>query len=353
MNTMKDLSEKIVKRIENIAQPIKIMHVCGSHEHTIMQHGIRSLIPKEVEVVAGPGCPVCCVPAREVEECLDLARQGVTIATFGDMMRVPGGTGSLADAKADGADVRIVYGINNAVELANNIDNEVVFMAAGFETTAPTTAAEIVSNPPENFSVLSCHRMIPPALNFLIESGEVNLNALIEPGHVSTIIGTKPYDIFSEKYGIPQVVTGFNPMDVLIAVYLILKQINEGKAIVQNEYKRAVRDEGNLKAQKLLEEVFYITTKEWRGFPPIPDSVMEIKEEFAHVNAREKFDIEIAEIPEVISGCICGAILRGVARPEDCKLFKKECNPTNPVGACMVSKEGTCNIAYRYGSFLD
>lgn len=353
MNTKKDISEKIVKRIENIAQPVKIMHVCGSHEHTIMQHGIRSLIPKEVEVVAGPGCPVCCVPAREVEECLYLARQGVTIATFGDMIRVPGGTGSLADAKADGADVRIVYGINNAVELANNIDNEVVFMAAGFETTAPTTAAEIVSNPPENFSVLSCHRMIPPALKFLIESGEVNLNALIEPGHVSTIIGTKPYGIFSEKYGIPQVVTGFNPMDVLIAVYLILKQINEGKAIVQNEYKRAVRDEGNLKAQKLLEEVFYITTKEWRGFPPIPDSVMEIKDEFANVNAREKFDIEIPEIPEVISGCICGAILRGVARPEDCKLFKKECNPTNPVGACMVSKEGTCNIAYRYGSFLD
>ena len=211
MNTMKDLSEKIVKRIENIAQPVKIMHVCGSHEHTIMQHGIRSLLPKEVEVVAGPGCPVCCVPAREVEECLDLARQGVTIATFGDMLRVPGGTGSLADAKADGADVRIVYGVNNAVELANKIDNEVVFMAAGFETTAPTTAAEIISNPPQNFSVLSCHRLIPPALKFLIESGEVNLNALIEPGHVSTIIGTKPYEIFSEKYGIPQVVTGFNP----------------------------------------------------------------------------------------------------------------------------------------------
>jgi len=268
-------------------------------------------------------------------------------------LRVPGGTGSLADAKADGADVRIVYGVNNAVELANKIDNEVVFMAAGFETTAPTTAAEIISNPPQNFSVLSCHRLIPPALKFLIESGEVNLNALIEPGHVSTIIGTKPYEIFSEKYGIPQVVTGFNPMDVLIAVYLILKQIHEGKTIVQNEYKRAVRDEGNLKAQKLLKEVFYITTKEWRGFPPIPDSVMEIKDEFDNVNARKKFDIEIPEIPEVISGCICGAILRGVARPEDCKLFKKECNPTNPVGACMVSKEGTCNIAYRYGSFLD
>ncbi len=351
MNTMKDLSKEIVKRIENIAQPVKIMHVCGSHEHTIMQHGLRTLLPPEVEVVAGPGCPVCCVPAREVEECLELSRQGVTIATFGDMLRVPGGSGSLAEAKAEGADVRIVYGVNNAVELAQNIDNEVVFMAAGFETTAPTTAAEIVSGPPENFSVLSCHRMIPPALKFLIESGEVNLNALIEPGHVSTIIGNRPYDLFSEKYGIPQVVTGFNPMDVLIAVYLILKQLDEGKAFVQNEYKRAVREEGNVKAQKLLEEVFYITTKEWRGFPPIPDSVMDIKNEFSDFNAREKFDIEVGSIPEVVSGCICGAILRGVSRPEDCKLFRKECNPTNPIGACMVSKEGTCNIAHRYGSF--
>jgi hydrogenase expression/formation protein HypD len=347
---MKNLSKEIVKRIEELARPVKIMHVCGSHEHTIMQHGIRSMLPPEVEIVAGPGCPVCCVPAREVEECLFLAKQGVTIATFGDMLRVPGGTGSLAEAKADGADVRVVYGVNNAVEMAQKTDREMVFMAAGFETTAPTTASEIVSNPPENFSVLSCHRLIPPALKFLIESGEVNLDALIEPGHVSTIIGTRPYQIFSDKYHIPQVVAGFNPMDVLISIYLILKQLNEGKSEVQNEYKRAVREEGNIKAQRLLNEVFYITSREWRGFPNIPDSILEIKDEFAHVNAREKFDIKVENIPEVVTGCICGPILRGVARPEDCKLFKNECNPSNPIGACMVSKEGTCNIAYRYGS---
>jgi hydrogenase expression/formation protein HypD len=347
---MKNLSKEIVKRIEDLARPVKIMHVCGSHEHTIMQHGIRSLLPSEVEIVAGPGCPVCCVPAREVEECLSMARQGVIIATFGDMLRVPGGTGSLAEAKADGADVRLVYGVNNAVEMAKKTDIEVVFMAAGFETTAPTTASEIVSNPPENFSVLSCHRLIPPALQFLIESGEVNLDALIEPGHVSTIIGTRPYQVFSDKYHIPQVVAGFNPMDVLISIYLILKQINEGKAEVRNEYKRAVREEGNLKAQKLLNEVFYVTSREWRGFPKIPDSILEIKDEFRDFNAREKFDIQVEDIQEVVTGCICGPILRGVARPEDCKLFKDECNPTNPIGACMVSKEGTCNIAYRYGS---
>lgn len=347
---MKNLTKEIVERIEKISQPVKIMHVCGSHEHTIMQHGIRSLIPPEVEVVAGPGCPVCCVPSREVDECLYLAKKGVTITTFGDMLRVPGTNGCLADARAEGADVRIVYGVGNAVEIANKLDNEVVFMAAGFETTAPTTASEIVSGPPENFSLLSCHRLIPPALKFLIESGEVNLNALIEPGHVSTIIGTKPYEVFSQKYGIPQVVAGFNPFDVLIAIYLILKQLKDGNAHVQNEYKRAVRMEGNVKAQELMDEVFYIKSREWRGFPTIPDSVYEIRDTFSDFNAREKFDIPHLETKETVTGCICGPILRGVARPEECKLFKTECNPVNPIGACMVSKEGTCNIAYRYGS---
>ncbi len=347
---MKNLAREIVSRINEIARPVKIMHVCGSHEHTIMQHGVRSLLPEEVEVVAGPGCPVCCVPSREIDECLKLAEQGVTITTFGDMLRVPGSKGSLADARADGADVRIVYGVSNAVEIARKLDNEVVFMAAGFETTAPTTASEILSGPPENFSVLSCHRLIPPALRFLIESGEVNLNALIEPGHVSTIIGMKPYEPFSRDYGIPQVIAGFNPLDILMAVYMILRQIHRGEARVENEYKRAVRPEGNLKAQEVMDEVFYITEREWRGFPTIPESVYEIRDEFSQYNAREKFDIEVGEVVDTPSGCICGAVLRGVARPEDCTLFRDPCTPTNPVGACMVSREGTCNIAYRYSS---
>ncbi|MCG2828264.1 hydrogenase formation protein HypD [Methanothermobacter sp. K4] len=348
---MKNLSRELVSRIHEISRPVKIMHVCGSHEHTIMQHGVRSLLPDEVEVVAGPGCPVCCVPAREIDECIELARQGVTITTFGDMLRVPGSEGSLADARAEGADVRIVYGVGNAVEIARKVDREVVFMAAGFETTAPTTAAEILSGPPENFSVLSCHRLIPPALKFLIESGEVNLNALIEPGHVSTIIGMKPYEPFSRDYGIPQVIAGFNPLDILMAVYMILRQIERGEAKVENEYKRAVKPEGNIKAQQAMDEVFRITEREWRGFPVIPESVYEIRDEFSEFNAREKFDIDVRDALEAPTGCICGAILRGVARPEDCSLFKTQCTPTNPVGACMVSREGTCNIAYRYSSF--
>ncbi|AAB85561.1 MAG: hydrogenase expression/formation protein HypD [Methanothermobacter sp.] len=348
---MKNLSRELVSRIQEISRPVKIMHVCGSHEHTIMQHGVRSLLPEEVEVVAGPGCPVCCVPAREIDECIELARQGVTITTFGDMLRVPGSRGSLADARADGADVRIVYGVGNAVEIARKLDREVVFMAAGFETTAPTTASEILSGPPENFSVLSCHRLIPPALRFLIESGEVNLNALIEPGHVSTIIGMKPYEPFSRDYNIPQVIAGFNPLDILMAVYMILRQIDRGEAKVENEYKRAVKPEGNLKAQKVMDEVFKVTEREWRGFPVIPESVYEIRDEFSEFNAREKFDIEVEDTVDTPAGCICGAVLRGVARPEECKLFKNECTPTSPIGACMVSREGTCNIAYRYSSF--
>ncbi|MCC7553347.1 MAG: hydrogenase formation protein HypD [Methanobacteriaceae archaeon] len=345
---MKNMSKELIKRIEKIATPIKIMHVCGSHEHTIMENGIRTLLPKEVEIVAGPGCPVCCVPSREIDESLELIEKGVTITTFGDMLRVPGSKSSLANAKAEGADVRVVYGINKAVEIAEKEDNEVVFIAAGFETTAPTTASEILSNPPENFSVLSCHRIIPPAIDFLINSGETNLDALIEPGHVCTIIGTKPFEYFSTEYGIPQSVAGFNPLDILMSIYMILRQVKQGTPKIDNEYARAVKDEGNIIAQKAINNVFKVESREWRGFPKIPNSVLELKKEFSNWNAREKYDIEVKDVKEAPKGCICGPILRGTARPENCSLFRKECNPLHPIGACMVSKEGTCNIAHRY-----
>jgi hydrogenase expression/formation protein HypD len=346
---MKNLSKELVRRINDIATPVRIMHVCGSHEHTIMENGIRSLLPEEVEIVAGPGCPVCVVPSREIDEALSLVDKNVTITTFGDMLRVPGSKRSLSDAKADGADVRVVYGINNAVELAKkNPDQKVVFIAAGFETTAPTTASEILNEPPENFSILSCHRLIPPALDFLISSGETNLNALIEPGHVCTIIGNKPFEHFSTEYGIPQATAGFNPLDILMAVYLILRQIKNNDPHVDNEYKRAVRDEGNLVAQKAIDDVFTVKSREWRGFPKMPNSVLELKDEFSQYNARELYDIEVKDVKEAPKGCICGPILRGLKRPTDCKLFGKSCNPMHPIGACMVSKEGTCNIAHRY-----
>ena len=327
------MSNKLLEKINELATPVKIMHVCGSHEHTIMENGIRTLLPEEVEIIAGPGCPVCVVPSREIDEALELIDKGVTITTFGDMLRVPGSEKSLADAKAEGGDVRVVYGINRAIEIAEKTDNDVAFISAGFETTAPTTAAELLATPPENFSVLSCHRLIPPAIDFLINSGETSLNALIQPGHVCTIIGTKPFEYFSTDYGIPQAVAGFNPLDILK---------------IENEYKRAVKDEGNVIAQEMIDQVFDVDSREWRGFPKIPNSILEIKDEFSEFNAREKYDIEVKDVTEAPKGCICGPILRGLARPEDCKLFRKACNPLHPIGACMVSKEGTCNIAHRY-----
>ena len=264
------------------------------------------------------------------------------------MLRVPGSERLLADAKAEGGDVRVVYGINRAIEIAEKEDNDVAFISAGFETTAPTTAAELLATPPENFSVLSCHRLIPPAIDFLINSGETSLNALIEPGHVCTIIGTKPFEYFSSEFGIPQAVAGFNPLDILMSVYMILRQIHNETPKIENEYTRAVKDEGNVIAQEKMNQVFEVTSREWRGFPKIPNSILEIKDEFSEFNAREKYDIEVKDVNEAPKGCICGPILRGLARPEDCKLFRKACNPLHPIGACMVSKEGTCNIAHRY-----
>ena len=342
------MSNKLLEKINELATPVKIMHVCGSHEHTIMENGIRTLLPEEVEIIAGPGCPVCVVPSREIDEALELIDKGVTITTFGDMLRVPGSEKSLADAKAEGGDVRVVYGINRAIEIAEKTDNDVAFISAGFETTAPTTAAELLATPPENFSVLSCHRLIPPAIDFLINSGETSLNALIQPGHVCTIIGTKPFEYFSTDYGIPQAVAGFNPLDILMSVYIILRQIKNETPKIENEYKRAVKDEGNVIAQEMIDQVFDVDSREWRGFPKIPNSILEIKNEFSEFNAREKYDIEVKDVTEAPKGCICGPILRGLARPEDCKLFRKACNPLHPIGACMVSKEGTCNIAHRY-----
>ena len=342
------MSNKLLEKINELATPVKIMHVCGSHEHTIMENGIRTLLLEEVEIIAGPGCPVCVVPSREIDEALELIDKGVTITTFGDMLRVPGSEKSLADAKAEGGDVRVVYGINRAIEIAEKTDNDVAFISAGFETTAPTTAAELLATPPENFSVLSCHRLIPPAIDFLINSGETSLNALIQPGHVCTIIGTKPFEYFSTDYGIPQAVAGFNPLDILMSVYMILRQIKNETPKIENEYKRAVKDEGNVIAQEMIDQVFDVDSREWRGFPKIPNSILEIKDEFSEFNAREKYDIEVKDVTEAPKGCICGPILRGLARPEDCKLFRKACNPLHPIGACMVSKEGTCNIAHRY-----
>ena len=347
--------EKIVAAIKSLAEKlphVKFMHVCGTHEQSIVQYGLRYVIPENVEVIAGPGCPVCITPKYDIDTAVFLAKRGIIITTFGDMYRVPS-TESLSDAKSRGADIRIVYSISNALEMAHkNPGKEVVHFGIGFETTAPTTALA-VQDAPENFSVLCCHRLIPPALLFLLGLGEIDIQGFIDPGHVSTIIGVKPYKVISEKYKVPQVVAGFEAVDLLMGILLLLKQVKEGRNEVENEYTRVVKEEGNIRAQKVMNDVFVIVDADWRALPRIPVSGYEISKKYEESNARKKFEDVLREFTydaREPKGCRCGEVLRGLVYPAECPLFKKVCTPVNPVGPCMVSREGSCNIQYRYGS---
>ncbi|UCF50653.1 MAG: hydrogenase formation protein HypD [Thermoplasmatales archaeon] len=351
----KKLAEEIVTKIKKLNVNLKFMHVCGTHQDTLVKNGLDELLKGcGIEIGQGPGCPVCVTTPKEIEEMLLLARKGKTVTTFGDMINVPGETESLRSIRSEGCDVRTVYGIEDAVEIAkNNIDKDVVFMAVGFETTAPTTASVILNNdPPENFSILSCHRTIPEALKAIIEMGEIKLNGLIEPGHVSTIIGTKPYEFLSKEYKVPQVVAGFEPIDVLMGAWMLVQQIEKDEAFVQNEYKRVVHEEGNVKAQQAIKNVFRSVDLEWRGFPIILNSGLVLNDKFKEYDARIKFEDELAELKDKEffehKGCRCGELLRGLVKPKDCPLFGQACNPETPVGPCMVSIEGSCNIEYRY-----
>ncbi len=347
---------KILERLASMGLDLTLMHVCGTHQDTIVRYGLDTLLEKcGVDIRQGPGCPVCVTTTREIEEAMTLARNGKIIATFGDMLRVPGASGSLADARSEGARVRVVYSITDAVKIAQGTDEEVVFVAIGFETTAPSTAVTILKRPPENFSVISCHRYLPPALDALLAMGELNIHGIIEPGHVSTIIGTRPYQAISKKYKLPQVIAGFEPLDVLMAVYMIARQIQASEPTVQNEYRRTVREGGNERALKVLSEVFEPRGARWRGFPTIPDSKMKLKEEFGSFDAEKKYDDDLEEVlrtefPEP-EGCGCDRVLRGLMEPQECILFGKACTPQHPVGPCMVSTEGSCSIEYKYRRF--
>lgn len=351
----KEKAEQIVKEIEKSDRDIKLMHVCGTHQDTLVKHGLEPMLKKVgVEIVQGPGCPVCVTTQREIEEMIELAKDGKTIAVFGDMINVPGEEKTLSEIRSEGADVEIVYSVDDAVELAEKRDEEIVFMSVGFETTVPSTANVIAEEPPENFSILACNRVIPPALEAILEMGEVDLDGLIEPGHVSTIIGTKPYEPLSQKYSIPQVIAGFEPLDLLMGVLMLLNQVEEGMSEVENEYDRVVKEEGNEKALDIIDEVFETKDIEWRGFPEIPESGLKLRKKYESYSARKKFpDIfeklkdKTFEEPE---GCLCGGVLRGVIESRECELFGEECTPSNPVGPCMVSREGACNIEYRYSS---
>ena len=342
------LAKRVAEKIHDVApreSTVKICHVCGTHEWTITHFGIRSLLPSNVEVIAGPGCPVCIVPASEIDEAVQLARKDVVVTSFGDVLRVPGSNMSLLDAKAEGADVRVVYSVSDAVDMAEKEPNkEFAFFAIGFETTAPSTAVEVLKKPPENLSFLVSHRLIPPAMKMLVEMEDLNLNGFIAPGHVSTIIGLKPYEVFPKNYGMPIVVAGFEPLDFLFGIYMILKQLREGKPRLENEYTRAVRWEGNTKAQKLMQKVFDVTDGGWRGIGAIKSSKLELSDEYAAYDSHLKYGVTVEHGVDLQPGCRCHLVIVGKIKPTECPLFMKACTPQKPVGACMVSIEGTCRI---------
>jgi len=350
----KTLADDIVSQIKKAGLNLKFMHVCGTHQDTLVKHGLDVLLQKTgVEIGQGPGCPVCVTTPQEIEEVLVLAKEGKTIASFGDMIHVPGATSSLQQLKTEGYDIRTVYSIEDSVMLAEkHKEKEIVFMAVGFETTAPTTASVLLRDPPSNFSVLCCHRLIPPALQAILDMGEIKIDGFIEPGHVSTIIGAKPYDFISRDYHIPQVIAGFEPIDLLMGAWMLVRQIQLGKAEVQNEYIRAVKSQGNKKAQQVMKQVFEPMDIKWRGFPVIPRSGLKLRNTFASYDARKKYDEDLAKLAEEEfaepAGCLCGEVLRGLISSKECPLFGRGCTPDNPVGPCMVSSEGNCNIQYRY-----
>ncbi len=353
----REIAQKIIKRLREMQLDITLMHVCGGHQDTFIRHGIDSLMETVgVDIRQGPGCPVCVTPQREIEEVMVLAEKGRTITVFGDMMRVPGEELTLFDQQARGADVRMVYSIDDAVRIAGeNPELEVVFMAIGFETTAPSTAAVIATDDelPSNFSILCTHRIVPPALRGIVEMGEVRLNGLIEPGHVCTISGSEPYEFLSRDYGIPQVIAGFEPLDLMMAVYRLAVQHERGEAKLENNYGRAVRREGNPRAVQLMSDVFETCDVSWRGFGIIPQSGLRIREKYTHFDARIRHREDLAELEgrefRDPPGCRCGEVLRGVIHSHECPLFGKVCTPENPVGPCMVTSEGSCYIMLKYG----
>ncbi|MBK7464842.1 MAG: hydrogenase formation protein HypD [Betaproteobacteria bacterium] len=341
------------------------MEFCGGHTHAISRYGVSDLLPDNVKMIHGPGCPVCVLPIGRVDQAIRLAlEQGVTLCTYGDCLRVPASDGlSLLKAKARGADVRMVYSSADAVVLAQkNPDKQVVFFAIGFETTTPPTAVAIKQAAVlglSNFSVLCCHVLTPSAISSILESPEVRqwgtvpLDGFIGPAHVSTIIGSRPYEFFAEEYRKPVVIAGFEPLDVMLAIRMLIRQVNEGRAEVENEFSRAVDRNGNLKAQQLVGEVFEMRKHfEWRGLNVLPYSALRIRSQFAEFDAEKRFNLNYQPVPDH-KACECGAILRGVKRPQDCKLFGTVCTPENPIGSCMVSSEGACAAHYTYGRYKD
>jgi hydrogenase expression/formation protein HypD len=349
-----ELSAAVAKRIRRVStRPVGFMEFCGGHTVTIARYGLESLLPGHISLLSGPGCPVCVTPIGMIDRMIALARlPQMVVASYGDMLRVPGSASSLLlERGSSSADVRIVYSSYEALEIARTApEYEVVFFGIGFETTAPATAAVVLKARElglENFSVVSAHKTTPGIIRALLESGEVKLNGLICPGHVSVITGTAPYLYAAEQRGMPCVICGFEPLDVLHSVLMLVEQVESGRAEVEIQYKRGVREQGNQKARRMMEEVFEPADSDWRGIGTVPGTGLNLRPEFEQWNALARYRLDLPE-PEEPAGCICGPILRGAASPDDCALFGKSCTPASPVGACMVSSEGACQAHYRW-----
>lgn len=349
------LAKGLVESIRTFApadREVTLMEVCGTHTVSIARNGIRSLMPDTVRLSSGPGCPVCVTSNHDIDKVIALAHvPGVIITTFGDMTRVPGSTSSLLAEQAAGADVRIVYSPLDALRIAQeNPDRQVVFVGVGFETTTPLVAMAIkraANAGLANFSVYAAHKNMPGALEAIVNDPALKVDALILPGHVSTIIGVEPYRFLAQRYGIPGVITGFEPNDMLQGIAMIMRQIAEGRADIEIAYSRGVMQEGNPTALAAIEEVFRTVPANWRGIGEIPGSGYEIRDEFAAFDAMKRFAPEVEPTVEH-AGCRCGDVLRGIITPADCPLFRKVCTPENPIGPCMVSSEGACAAYFRY-----
>ncbi|MCL0073556.1 hydrogenase formation protein HypD [Dehalococcoidia bacterium] len=348
-----ELAQGLISRIHRRSKtPARLMEFCGGHTVAILKHGIRQLLPPTIEMLSGPGCPVCVTANADLDKAMALARvPGVILATFGDMLKVPGSYSSLQESKAEGADVRIVYSTMDGLDIARqNPQRPVVFLGIGFETTAPTFAASVLQAEQEgirNYYILSQHKLCPPVTRALLDSGEVKLQGIVCPGHVSAIIGSRSWEFIPRDYGIPCVVSGFEPLDILQCIDMLLTQIESGISTVEIAYRRGVCPEGNQTAQELMDQVFEPCAASWRGVGIVPQSGLRLRERYRRFDAELAFDFDPGPTKEH-QGCICGEILRAVKTPRDCPLFADVCNPEHPIGPCMVSSEGSCAAYYLY-----
>ena len=347
-----DLVKFYLSEIEKtVTKPWNIMEICGGQTHSLVKNGLLDLLPENVRMIHGPGCPVCVTPISLIDKAVALMEKGVILCSFGDMVRVPGSKKSLLQAKADGGDLRILYSPLEAVQIAEkNPEKEVVFFAVGFETTAPSNALSVIHAQKlglNNFSLLVSHVLVPPVMEAILDDEFCKINAFLGAGHVNTIMGLKEYHPIAEKYKIPIVVSGFEPADLLQAIYHAVLQLEKGEYKVENCYERLVKEEGNVPAQNVVNEIFEIGEQEWRGIGKIPESGLVMKEKYAEFDAARKFSIENSEKREE-NLCIAGEILKGIKKPVECPQFGKTCNPGNPLGAPMVSSEGACAAYYHY-----